>query len=104
MLYYPESNSLAEFPSPASLLHRIMISTKPPKEYLESRNPIVKQKDNNVSPSSEDEQTPGTEETIQTLESMLFDDQECESKVKKKGTLLGRKVIYCLYNLVFFEF
>ncbi|KAL1217836.1 Phosphoinositide phospholipase C 6 [Cardamine amara subsp. amara] len=80
MLYYPESDSLEEFPSPASLLHRIMISTKPPKEYLESRNPIVKQKDNNVSPSSEDEQTPGTEESIKTLESILFDDQECESK------------------------
>ncbi|CAD5320919.1 unnamed protein product [Arabidopsis thaliana] len=77
MLYYPESDSLVEFPSPASLLHRIIISTKPPKEYLESRNPIVKQKDNNVSPSSEDE-TPRTEE-IQTLESMLF-DQDFESK------------------------
>ncbi|EOA28382.1 hypothetical protein CARUB_v10024587mg [Capsella rubella] len=77
MLYYPESDSLEEFPSPASLLHRIIISTKPPKEYLESRNPIVKQKDNNVSPSSEDE-TPRTEE-VQTLESMLF-DQDCESK------------------------
>ncbi|CAH2058661.1 unnamed protein product [Thlaspi arvense] len=79
MLYYPESDSLEEFPSPASLLHRIIISTKPPKEYLESRNPIVKQKDNsNASPSSEDE-TSGTDE-IQTLESMLsYDDYENKS-------------------------
>ncbi|CAH8313130.1 unnamed protein product [Eruca vesicaria subsp. sativa] len=78
MLYYPESDSLEEFPSPASLLHRIIISTKPPKEYLESRNPIGKQKENgNVSPSSEEE-TPGTEE-IQTLESILF-YQDSESK------------------------
>lgn len=82
MLYYPESDSLEEFPTPASLLHRIIISTKPPKEYLESRNPIVKP-NNNVSPSSEEE-TPGKEE-IQTLESMLF-DQDFESKVKKEGT------------------
>ena len=81
MLYYPESDSLEEFPSPASLLHRIIISTKPPKEYLESRNPLVKQKDNsNVSPSSEEE-TPEKEE-IQTLENMLsYDDYE--TKVRK---------------------
>ncbi|KAJ0262407.1 Phosphoinositide phospholipase C 6 [Hirschfeldia incana] len=78
MLYYPESESLEEFPSPASLLHRIIISTKPPKEYLESRNPIGKQKENgNASPSSEEE-TPGTEE-IQTLESILF-YQDCDNK------------------------
>ncbi|KAF8086121.1 hypothetical protein N665_0634s0007 [Sinapis alba] len=78
MLYYPESDSLEEFPSPASLLHRIIISTKPPKEYLESRNPIIKQKGNsNVSPSPEEE-TPGTEE-IQTLESMLS-NQDWETK------------------------
>ncbi|KAH9702489.1 phosphoinositide phospholipase C 6 [Citrus sinensis] len=35
MLYFPESNKLAEFPSPESLKQRIIISTKPPKEYLE---------------------------------------------------------------------
>lgn len=35
MLYYPESNTLGEFPSPESLKQRIIISTKPPKEYLE---------------------------------------------------------------------
>ncbi|KAF8087693.1 hypothetical protein N665_0570s0007 [Sinapis alba] len=80
MLYYPESESLAEFPSPDSLLHRIMISTKPPKEYLESRNPIVKQQENNnnASPSSEEE-SPRTEE-IQTLESILFNEDCCENK------------------------
>ncbi|KAK4268014.1 hypothetical protein QN277_024721 [Acacia crassicarpa] len=35
-LYYPESDGMAEFPSPESLKGRILISTKPPKEYLES--------------------------------------------------------------------
>ncbi|KAF9674607.1 hypothetical protein SADUNF_Sadunf10G0144600 [Salix dunnii] len=42
MLYYPESNSLVQFPSPESLKNRIIISTKPPKEYLESNG--IKQK------------------------------------------------------------
>lgn len=38
MLYYPQSECLTEFPSPESLKHRIIISTKPPKEFLESKN------------------------------------------------------------------
>ncbi|XP_010534598.1 PREDICTED: phosphoinositide phospholipase C 6 [Tarenaya hassleriana] len=76
MLYYPESDSLEEFPSPASLLHRIIISTKPPKEYLESRNPIIKQKEN-ASPSSEEESA-GTE-SMQTLETVL--ELECYNKL-----------------------
>lgn len=42
MLYYPESDCLVQFPSPESLKHRIIISTKPPKEYLESSG--IKQK------------------------------------------------------------
>ncbi|XP_022990997.1 phosphoinositide phospholipase C 6 [Cucurbita maxima] len=35
-LFYPQADSLSEFPSPESLKHRIIISTKPPKEYLTS--------------------------------------------------------------------
>ncbi|XP_027331741.1 phosphoinositide phospholipase C 6-like isoform X4 [Abrus precatorius] len=37
MLYYPQTDLLAEFPTPESLKGRILISTKPPKEYLESK-------------------------------------------------------------------
>lgn len=36
MLFRPGSEDLAEFPSPASLKKRILISTKPPKEYLDT--------------------------------------------------------------------
>ncbi|XP_061376618.1 phosphoinositide phospholipase C 6-like [Gastrolobium bilobum] len=36
MLYYPETDCLTEFPSPESLKNRVVISTKPPKEYQES--------------------------------------------------------------------
>ncbi|KAM3320400.1 phosphoinositide phospholipase C 6 [Capsicum chacoense] len=38
MLYYPESECVEEFPSPEELKHRIILSTKPPKEYLESKH------------------------------------------------------------------
>ncbi|XP_020225372.1 phosphoinositide phospholipase C 2 [Cajanus cajan] len=37
MLFCPSSESLKEFPSPESLKRRIIISTKPPKEYLEAK-------------------------------------------------------------------
>ncbi|CAL0304747.1 unnamed protein product [Lupinus luteus] len=36
LLYYPETDFQTEFPTPESLKGRILISTKPPKEYLES--------------------------------------------------------------------
>ena len=39
MLYYPpQSECLEEFPSPESLKHKIIISTKPPKEFRESKH------------------------------------------------------------------
>ncbi|ESW13761.1 hypothetical protein PHAVU_008G224100 [Phaseolus vulgaris] len=37
LLYYPETDLLTEFPTPESVKGRILISTKPPKEYLESK-------------------------------------------------------------------
>lgn len=36
MLYYPEAE-LKEFPPPEELKFRVIISTKPPKEYLEAK-------------------------------------------------------------------
>ena len=38
ILFCPGSEQLVEFPSPESLKRRIIISTKPPKEYLESES------------------------------------------------------------------
>ncbi|KZV55090.1 hypothetical protein F511_07476 [Dorcoceras hygrometricum] len=38
MLYYPDSGYLGEFPSPEALKYRVILSTKPPKEYLVSSN------------------------------------------------------------------
>ncbi|XP_020205631.1 phosphoinositide phospholipase C 6 [Cajanus cajan] len=37
MLYYPQTDLVTEFPTPESVKGRILISTKPPKEYLESK-------------------------------------------------------------------
>ncbi|KAK3228891.1 hypothetical protein Dsin_000772 [Dipteronia sinensis] len=43
MLYIPESQRLQEFPSPESLKYRIVISTKPPKEYLEEKDKAIEE-------------------------------------------------------------
>lgn len=45
MLYCPETDYPAEFLSPEALKHRVIISTKPPKEFLESGKD--KDKENN---------------------------------------------------------
>lgn len=46
MLFCPGSECLKEFPSPESLKKRIIISTKPPKEYLKTKE--VKEKEINA--------------------------------------------------------
>ncbi|XP_062085178.1 phosphoinositide phospholipase C 4-like [Humulus lupulus] len=54
MLFCPESEKLEEFPSPEEMKYRIIISTKPPKEYLQAKsikenedNGSIKQRDSN---------------------------------------------------------
>ncbi|KAL3719906.1 hypothetical protein ACJRO7_004830 [Eucalyptus globulus] len=42
-LHRPDSDQLAEFPSPESLKRKILISTKPPKEYLERQSSMEKE-------------------------------------------------------------
>lgn len=39
LLYHPEPGCFDVFPSPKSLKHQIVLSTKPPKEYLDSMKP-----------------------------------------------------------------
>jgi phosphatidylinositol phospholipase C delta len=46
ILFSPGQEYLKEFPSPESLKKRIIISTKPPKEYLEAKE--IKENDNDL--------------------------------------------------------
>ena len=45
ILYYPESKHLQEFPSPEALKGRVLLSTKPPKEYLEAKGSTMKDRE-----------------------------------------------------------
>ncbi|XP_010253735.1 PREDICTED: phosphoinositide phospholipase C 2-like isoform X2 [Nelumbo nucifera] len=55
-LFTPGSEGLEEFPSPESLKQRIVISTKPPKEYLQA-----KEKESDSQKDSADEENWGNE-------------------------------------------
>ncbi|KAG5409036.1 hypothetical protein IGI04_005355 [Brassica rapa subsp. trilocularis] len=59
MLYYHDSESCKEFPSPEELKGKILISTKPPKEYLEAND--SKEKDNGEKGKDSDEDVWGKE-------------------------------------------
>lgn len=51
MLFIPDCDCLNEFPSPEDLKYRIIISTKPPKEYLKAKT----KSSNSAKDSDEDE-------------------------------------------------
>ena len=62
MLFISGSESLAEFPSPELLKRKIIISTKPPKEYLESNNlEVLPTADEHKQKKSSEEKAWGTE-------------------------------------------
>uniref|UniRef100_A0A5B6ZR12 Phosphoinositide phospholipase C n=1 Tax=Davidia involucrata TaxID=16924 RepID=A0A5B6ZR12_DAVIN len=61
MLFSPGSECLKEFPSPESLKKRIIISTKPPKEYLEAKEVKRKESDSQKEKDSADEEAWGKE-------------------------------------------
>mgnify|MGYP003746308635 CR=1 FL=1 len=76
ILFTPGPESLKVFPSPESLKRRIIISTKPPKEYLEAKE--VKENENDSQKGKElgDEAAWGEEVTHQ--KSMpVSDDKVC---------------------------
>lgn len=68
LLYYPESGCLEEFPSPEDLKYRIILSTKPPKEYLESKPLRERENGSEKEKYSSDEALLGKESEDQTAE------------------------------------
>ncbi|KAK7387459.1 hypothetical protein VNO78_28280 [Psophocarpus tetragonolobus] len=61
ILFAPSSESLKEFPSPESLKGRIIISTKPPKEYLEAKEVQEKKEESLTEKPAVDEEAWGKE-------------------------------------------
>ncbi|XP_050250779.1 phosphoinositide phospholipase C 2-like [Quercus robur] len=80
ILFTPGPESLKEFPSPESLKRRIIISTKPPKEYLEAKE--VKEKENDSQKGKElgDETAWGKELTHQKSMSVSDDKHDLDEE------------------------
>nr|AFK47492.1 unknown [Medicago truncatula] len=55
ILFCPTSETLKEFPSPDSLKKRIIISTKPPKEFLEAKEEKEKEESQKGKPLGDEE-------------------------------------------------
>ncbi|KAL5568587.1 hypothetical protein UlMin_025162 [Ulmus minor] len=61
ILFSPGPEAVKEFPSPASLKKRIIISTKPPKEYLEAKDAKENENDSQKGKASGEEEAWGKE-------------------------------------------
>uniref|UniRef100_A0A803PSB9 Phosphoinositide phospholipase C n=1 Tax=Cannabis sativa TaxID=3483 RepID=A0A803PSB9_CANSA len=59
VLFSPGTECLKEFPSPESLKKRIIISTKPPKEYLEAKDAKENESDSQKGKAASDEEAWG---------------------------------------------
>lgn len=79
ILYSPEPGSLEEFPSPEDLKHRIIISTKPPKEYL-SAETKKGNKDNQVKEKDSSEDHSDSESSENSQDDEDSDDSDHESR------------------------
>lgn len=93
LLYLPETTCLREFPSPESLKNKIIISTKPPKEYLQSRSI----KDRTSSPVTEGSES-SEEESLwgQDSTDSVTDQLETEEKVRVE-TEIGIHIFALLF-------
>lgn len=81
-LFIPGSECLSEFPSPESMKRRVIISTKPPKEYLRNKN--VKENDGGIQKAkqSQEEEAWGKEipDVNDGLEPQKIDHESGESQ------------------------
>ena len=67
ILFSPGSDCLKEFPSPESLKKRIIISTKPPKEYLKTKDVPKEGEPQKEKTSGENKETPAWGREVSSL-------------------------------------
>ncbi|KAL0303851.1 UNVERIFIED_CONTAM: Phosphoinositide phospholipase C 2 [Sesamum radiatum] len=74
ILFSPGSECLRDFPSPESLKRRIIISTKPPKEYLQAKDVKVQENDSKKGKDSSGREAWGSE--LKGFEAKMDDDKD----------------------------
>lgn len=89
ILFCPGSECLKEFPSPESMKKRIIISTKPPKEYLEAKEGEEREYDlKKEKIEAPDEEAWGKE--LSDLKSSSMIDRKVHSE------LISTVLVFCL--------
>ncbi|KAL1827456.1 hypothetical protein ACET3Z_005868 [Daucus carota] len=73
VLYCPEEDGIKELPSPEKLMKRVIISTKPPKEYLEDKCPEDDQ--NNLSNRKDSDDSSWDDEPVNDTADILNNDK-----------------------------
>lgn len=74
MLYYPKSE-LKEFPSPEDMKYKVIVSTKPPKEYLEAKN--AQEEGDNSHKDKDSDEDQGGKEALDLKADQQQDDEVC---------------------------
>ena len=92
MLYYPQSGCLEKFPSPESLKHRIIISTKAPKEDVESNSVKGKESSSQKEGDEDEDEEESPREEVCDLLAELEDEETVRAK---KRSLLECAVSTC---------
>ena len=80
VLYCPEEDGIKELPSPEKLMKRVIISTKPPKEYLEDKCPEDDQ--NNLSNRKDSDDSSWDDEPVNDTADILNNDKVYMTGVK----------------------
>ncbi|KAL4610158.1 hypothetical protein ACB092_08G031700 [Castanea dentata] len=81
LLYRNDAKKLEVFPSPESLKRKILISTKPPKEYLDEESSMERE-DSQRQGSSDEEQTQNTyKKKLGATNKVLLDEDEDEDQI-----------------------
>lgn len=86
LLYCPDCQHLEHFPSPEELKFRIILSTKPPKEYLEAKQRKDK---GNTSPSSSGDDTQQNSTAGDSESDQDDEDSDTASDWNKSGQLVA---------------
>ncbi|XP_057738383.1 phosphoinositide phospholipase C 6-like [Arachis stenosperma] len=91
LLYYPETDLLSEFPSPESLKGRILISTKPPIEYLDSKS--CDEEDKKPKSTDKGSQSPDVTNKVETDDKDVEDLNESDEKSYKESAPKYKRLI-----------
>ncbi|KAD3338091.1 hypothetical protein E3N88_33612 [Mikania micrantha] len=76
VLYYSGSDTMIDFPSPDSLKKRIVVSTKPPKEYLDTANSMTENKESSMKIKTLSEEDAWGVELSDTFEKQMPFDED----------------------------